>query len=86
MAQDSLLFYSKRGARFGQLNRILQRHFNVFLITDPAEIEGFRKRTVAAALVDAGGTGAAPGDVIAHLRDLPKGAEIVIGLVRDRTR
>ena len=84
MAQDSLLFYSKRGARFGQLNRTLQRHFNLFLITYPTEIDGFQKRTVAAALVDSGGTGAAAGDVIAHLRALPNGSDIVIGLLRDK--
>ena len=84
MAQDSLLFYSKRGARFGQLNRTLQRHFNVFLITDPDEIDGFQSRTVAAALVDSGGTGAAAGEVTARLRGLPNGEDIVIGLLRDK--
>lgn len=84
MAQDSLLFYSKRGARFGQLNRTLQRHFNVFLITDPNEIDGFQSRTVAAALVDSGGTGAAAGEVTARLRGLPNGEDIVIGLLRDK--
>lgn len=83
MSQDSLLFYSKRGARFGQLTRTLQRHFNVFLITTPDGIDDFRNRTIAAALVDSGGKDAAAGEVIARLRDLPNGGDIVIGLVRD---
>ncbi|MCR9176243.1 MAG: HD domain-containing protein [Alphaproteobacteria bacterium] len=83
MSQDSLLFYSRRGARFGQLTRTLHRHFNVFLITTPDGIDDFRNRTIAAALVDSGGKDAAAGEVIARLRDLPNGGDIVIGLVRD---
>jgi HD-GYP domain-containing protein (c-di-GMP phosphodiesterase class II) len=63
------------------LNRTLQRHFNVFLITDPKEIAGFQNENIAAALVDSGGTGAEPGEVVDQLRSGEDGRDVIIGLL-----
>lgn len=82
MSRESLLLYSKRGNRLAELNRTLERHFEVLIINDPADVEAQSQRPIAAAIIDAGGKNAAPRTVVEQLRGRSDGKELMIGLLR----